>query len=312
MAIWPSSCPGTVYKAPARWQACSPLLLPPSSFGLNVSQRHLRIDQYTHPRALTDMTRRTVGTPSRRKSVINLFTTPPLRRSVLARNHIPLEDNSLPTHLTDFDDDDDDDENTLTATGDISLSYPYLLPGVAGALSPKPRSRHGTPSRKAQHSLLVRAEALPPVRPRPPARRISEASFKLRTIIMRGGPIGSPVASVPSRDADATRPMAAYATPPPTVRVTPAPARRVENPSVLSSIGTIPDEVVSTETPQSRFEAFMKSRDLTRSPSKAVLSTPNAPLVPEVPRRRDTRPLRGYARLPPRLPIPDWSGMDMD
>ncbi|KAK7057749.1 hypothetical protein R3P38DRAFT_2842853 [Favolaschia claudopus] len=58
MPLWSSSFPGAVYKAPARWQAYALLLLPPSSFGLNVSLKSIFASLQTPPvapRALTDM-----------------------------------------------------------------------------------------------------------------------------------------------------------------------------------------------------------------------------------------------------------------
>jgi hypothetical protein len=52
----------------------------------------------------------------------------------------------------------------------------------------------------------------------------------------------------------------------------------------------------------------MKSRDLACSPKKqAAAVAPSA-----VQARPNTRPLRGNAQLPTRLPIPNWGDMDVD
>ncbi|KAF7325294.1 hypothetical protein MVEN_02636800 [Mycena venus] len=275
---------------------------------------------------------RNVNTPPRRKSVINFFSTPPLRRSLFFRERKPSEDEpsesafqsqvvgkAAPCSVSATDWDDDDDENTLTATGDISLSYPYYVPGVAGAFSPKPKSRNGTPTLRAQ-----------PQRPRPPVRRIVSVgtdTYKFRTLTLKGGP--TPV--TPSKEAfnNATKPstqIVAETIRPPNVLNTPARHPGDESVSSISSfcgsIGSIQDEDPQLSTPQSRFEAFMKSRDLTCSPKKkesgsavrkldALAQAATSALGREV-ARPNTRPLRGNARLPARLPIPDWSAMDVD
>ncbi|KAJ7787376.1 hypothetical protein B0H14DRAFT_3505635 [Mycena olivaceomarginata] len=268
-----------------------------------------------------------VSTPPRRKSVINMFTTPPLRRVLFSRSKIPSGDapsssyQDCPVTKTaasatddDSDDDsDDDDENTLTATGDISLSYPYWVPGASGALSPgpKPKSRGGgTPTLRAQ--LLQR--------PRPPVRRIASDTYKFRTLTLKGGcstststPAGTPGRAALRSNAT-TKPRSSQVvetirTRPPTVLSTPA--RHPGDASISSFCGTIrsiEDEDPQLSTPQSRFEAFMKSRDLACSPKKqAAAVAPSA-----VPARPNTRPLRGNARLPARLPIPSWGDMDVD
>ncbi|KAJ7800002.1 hypothetical protein B0H14DRAFT_2616599 [Mycena olivaceomarginata] len=248
---------------------------------------------------------RNVSTPPRRKSVINMFTTPPLRRVLFSsRSKIPSGDAPSSSYqdypvaktaasATD-DDDSDDDENTLTATGDISLSYPYWVPGASGALSPgpKPKSRNGgTPTLRAQ--LLQR--------PRPPVRRIAPDTYKFRTLTSCLVQCHRQAALVPgSRDhSDAAADCAEHA------GATPGDASIS---SFYGSIGSIEDEDPQLSTPQSRFEAFMKSRDLACSPKKqAAAVAPSA-----VPARPDTRPLRGNARLPARLPIPNWGDMDVD
>lgn len=80
-------------------------------------------------------------------------------------------------------------------------------------------------------------------------------------------------------------------------------------------------------TPQARFAAFMKSRDLTQSPKKKAnasesvadrnrrldgLAQEAASAIGREVARPASRPLRGNARLPPRLPIPNWDTMDVD
>ncbi|KAJ7782091.1 hypothetical protein B0H14DRAFT_318964 [Mycena olivaceomarginata] len=270
-----------------------------------------------------------------------MFTTPPLRRVLFSRSKIPSGDAPSSSYqdypvaktaasATD-DDSDDDDENTLTATGDISLSYPYWVPGASGALSPgpKPKSRNGgTPTLRAQ--LLQR--------PRPPVRRIASDTYKFRTLTLKGGcPTStSTPAGTPSRAAlshatakpSSSQVVETTRTRPPTVLSTPA--RQPGDASISSfcgSIGSIEDEtripfrasvvdqpLISAQdpqlsTPQSRFEAFMKSRDLACSPKKQA----SAAVAPSaVQARPNTRPLRGNARLPARLPIPNWGDMDVD
>ncbi|KAJ7125338.1 hypothetical protein C8R44DRAFT_980521 [Mycena epipterygia] len=284
---------------------------------------------------------RTVSTPPRRKSVINVFSTPPLRCSVLSRSTqralqsgeppfpSPFRDQSpqksalYPSSATDSNDDDDDDENMLTATGDISMSYPYYVPGVAGALSPKPPSRRGTPNLKAGLARMA-----PPQRPRPPVRRlvsVGAGTYKFRTLTAKGGPDSntSRASTNPSMyTAETTR--APNATPAPSVH--PGDTLVSSTSSCDSSIGSIDDKDLQMSTPQSRFAAFMKSRDLTQSPKKKAADS-----VAECNRRLDalaqeakeagvgreaahlpSRPLRGYAPLPLRMPIPDWRGMDVD
>ncbi|KAJ7131759.1 hypothetical protein C8R43DRAFT_1207408 [Mycena crocata] len=267
---------------------------------------------------------RNVNTPPRRKSVINVFSTPPLRRSLFTRSTRkgmpPPEPSSFPDQArhnvaTDFDDDSDDDENTLTATGDISMSYPYYVPGVAGALSPKPKSRHGTPNLRGH-----------PQRPRPPVRRlvsVGAETYKFKNLTIKGGPTTPSSTLTPSKV-----PL------PCTPSVFRAPAAHPGDVSVAStvsscdssfSIGSIPDEDIALSTPQSRFAEFMKSRDLTRSPKKRaqdsvadrnrkldVLAQAASGVVTREVVRPPSRPLRGYANLPPRLPIPDWGKMDVD
>ncbi|KAJ7935336.1 hypothetical protein B0H13DRAFT_1854561 [Mycena leptocephala] len=197
---------------------------------------------------------------------------------------------------------DEDDENTLTATGDISLSYPYYVPGMAGALSPKPQSRRGTPNLRATRA---------PQRPRPPVRRIGSNSFEQ---CHRVEPASS------SRN-DPSTDWERHAGSTPRERVW------LLLLVLLRSIGSIEDEDPQLSTPQSRFEAFMKSRDLARSPKKkegntvternasgrldALAQAATSALGREV-ARPNTRPLRGNARLPPRPPIPNWNAMDVD
>ncbi|KAJ7742383.1 hypothetical protein B0H14DRAFT_3515109 [Mycena olivaceomarginata] len=240
-----------------------------------------------------------------------MFTTPPLRRVLFSRSKIPSGDAPSSSYqdypvaktaasATDDDSDDDDDENTLTATGDISLSYPYWVPGASGVLSPAPQAQ-----------LLQR--------PRPPVRRIASDTYKFRTLTLKGGcsTSASTPAGTPGRAAlcNATaKPRSSQVvettrTRPPTVLSTPA--RHPGDASISSfcgSIGSIEDEDPQLSTPQSRFEAFMKSRDLACSPKKqAAAVAPSA-----VQARANTRPLRGNARLPARLPIPNWGDMDVD
>ncbi|KAJ7647846.1 hypothetical protein FB45DRAFT_1020058 [Roridomyces roridus] len=171
-------------------------------------------------------------------------------------------------------DDSQDDGYTLSARGDISLSRPYYIPGAPGALSP-PGSQRGTPESEG-----VRRR---PVRARPPMRRLiySEDSKTEHQELM-----------------------------PP-----------VRPPSVVlgrtSTIVTIPDEE-DVSTPHSRFMTFMTSRDLTHSPKKNE-APPRHPLDELAQDKEDaleretaSRPLRGNARLPPRLPIPNWDSMNVD
>ncbi|KAJ6593245.1 hypothetical protein B0H19DRAFT_1246039 [Mycena capillaripes] len=269
------------------------------------------------------MSLQTVNTPSRRKSIINVFSTPPLRRSLFSGNrklftHVPshVHNHSAPGVASATDSDDEDDENTLTATGDISLSYPYYVPGVAGALSPKPKSRRGTPNLRAIRE---------PQRPRPPVRRVASDTYKFRTLTLRGGPTAN--VATPSREmsGNATKPSP-QATP---FEVPQQPIEihvdaRARNPgdesfsSFCGSIGSIEDEDPMLSTPQSRFEAFMKGRDLTRSPKKkednsiAERMDALAQAATSALARPNTRPLRGNARLPARMPIPNWAAMDVD
>ncbi|KAJ6497463.1 hypothetical protein C8R45DRAFT_1093838 [Mycena sanguinolenta] len=254
---------------------------------------------------------RNVNTPPRRKSVINVFTTPPLRRSSHRKppgDVSPAFQNQIVENtVSATDTDDSDDENFLTAMGDISLSYPYFVPGVAGALSPKPKSRHGTPKLRTE-----------PQRPRPPLRRsVASDSYKFRTLMLKAG-LNS---AAPSKDAfnDATHPSSRQV---PEANTPASGLSTAAGNSFISSfsgsIGSIESEDSQLTTPESRFEAFMRSRDLTRSPQKvsaakldtAAEAAPSA-LAREVARPK-TRPLRGNARLPPRLPIPNWAAMEVD
>ncbi|KAJ7270152.1 hypothetical protein B0H12DRAFT_827424 [Mycena haematopus] len=263
-----------------------------------------------------------VNTPPRRKSIINVFTTPPLRRSVFSRDRNPsghapssfqnqLDEKPELCSVSATDSDDSDDENSLTATGDISLSYPFFMPGAAGALSPKPKSRHGTPKFRAE-----------PQRPRPPVRRIGSVgkdAYKFSTLMLKAG-LSS---TKPNKDAlnNATTPSSQVTpetTSPPTGLNTPAHPSISSVLSFSGSIGSIEDEDPQLSTPQSRFAAFMQSRDLTRSPQKVSVvgkqdtsEEITSALGREVARPK-TRPLRGNARLPARLPIPDWGAMEID
>ncbi|KAJ7655557.1 hypothetical protein DFH06DRAFT_1200410 [Mycena polygramma] len=284
---------------------------------------------------------RTVNTPPRRKSIVNVFSTPPLRRSALSRSrkasaHVPspfhTRESAAPYPASATDSDDSDDENTLTATGDISVSYPYYVPGVAGALSPKPKSRRGTPNLTAARALQQR--------PRPPVWRFSSMAtdtYKFRTLTIKGGP-------TPSTPNTARSTHATEQTTPPPQNGSPVPARHPGDESVSSissfsgSIGSIPDEVSFSclkssdssnlnlplgaqnpklSTPQSRFEAFMKSRDLSSSPKKRQDHSLESPALDALARsaatvlgRPNTRPLRGNARLPSRMAIPNWGALD--
>ncbi|KAJ7099374.1 hypothetical protein B0H15DRAFT_797039 [Mycena belliarum] len=230
----------------------------------------------------------------------------------MARSPAPSPFQSLASHkATPYpepaaDSDNEDDENMLTATGDISLSYPCYVPGAVGALSPKPHSRRGTTNSRA---------GLAPVgRPRPPARRLtssSAATYKFRTLTLKGGSGTSTPCKLSS---DSSTP----ATRTPAVADTPN-----SSASPFSSIRTIPDEGSQTSTPQSRFAAFMASRNLAESPKKkavgsvaernqrveALAQAAKAVIAPRAPA---SRPLRGYAALPARLPIPNWGAMDVD
>ncbi|KAF7350939.1 hypothetical protein MSAN_01656100 [Mycena sanguinolenta] len=275
---------------------------------------------------------RNVNTPPRRKSVINVFTTPPLRRSSHRKPSGEVssasQNQNIENTVAATNPDDSDDENFLTAMGDISLSYPYFVPGAAGALSPKPRSRHGTPKLRAE-----------PQRPRPPLRRsVASDSYKFRTLMLKAG-LSS---ATPNKDAlnNATQPSPREA--PDTRKSTPASGFSTaarpghsSNPALCGSIGSIESEdpqpstsfcgstIGSIEsedpqlsTPQSRFEAFMRSRDLTRSPQKVSVVAKSAEVATSAVEREaarpKTRPLRGNARLPPRLPIPNWGAMEVD
>ncbi|KAJ7188946.1 hypothetical protein C8R46DRAFT_1056229 [Mycena filopes] len=248
--------------------------------------------------------RQTVTTPSKRKSIINVFSTPPLRRSLFSRsqkNKPPVDVLALLRAGDAYaSDDDDDDENTLSATGDISVASPYYVPGMAGALSPKPKSRRG-----ATPNLDASVRRQPLQRPRPPVRRLSSIrGDKLRTLTLRAG--ASPNASAtPSRDGTGSVNIDSMSF------GFPSEAQWGDE-SVSSSssftgtIGSIEDEDPNMSTPQSRFEAFMKSRDLTRSPQKGPPVT-RRPAV-----RPASKPLRGNGRLPPRMPIPNWGAMEVD
>ncbi|KAJ6491626.1 hypothetical protein C8R47DRAFT_435216 [Mycena vitilis] len=263
---------------------------------------------------------RTVNTPSRRKSIVNVFSTPPLRHSALSHSrkasaHAPSQSHTqasaAPYPASATDSDDSDDENTLTATGDISVSYPYYVPGVAGALSPKPKSRRGTPNLTTARTLHQR--------PRPPVRRFSSMAtdtYKFRTLTIKGGP-------TPSTPNTALATHATEQMTPSPQNESPVPARHPGDESVSSrlsfsgSIESIPDEDPKLSTPQSRFEAFMKSRDLSSSPKKRQDHSLESPALDALARaaktalgRPNTRPLRGNARLPPRMPIPNWAAMD--
>ncbi|KAJ7198463.1 hypothetical protein GGX14DRAFT_401840 [Mycena pura] len=284
------------------------------------------------------MTRRNiVKTPPRRKSVINVFQTPPLRRPLQSSSRRELAPSSRPSETVPpspqravapqrhprpvpaafaTSGHDDCDAHTLSAMGDISMTAPYYVPGGAGTLSPPPSQRARTPNLQ----LRVRAIAHPQ-RPRPPAaarRVVSEGvkAYKFRTITVKGGLKPMPVASPDTiLDEETIRPPVSNNTP----AVRPASAPLSPERSCDLSNGSIDDEP-ELSTPQSRFEVFMRSRDLTQSPKKRNDS------VAERNRRlnelsteasgamgreiiRPTRPLRGNARLPPRLPIPDWGAM---
>ncbi|KAJ7750068.1 hypothetical protein DFH07DRAFT_828128 [Mycena maculata] len=268
---------------------------------------------------------RNVHTPPRRKSVINLFSTPPLRRSLLSGSprgplaNSPSRNQSTQQsgpYATDSDDSDEDD-NTLTATGDISMSHPYYVPGVAGALSPQPRSRRATPTLKA--NLLWG----PLHRPRPPVRRLTSAgAATYKSLTVRPGPPSN--MATPSRLP--TNPSPNLVETPFTVG-TPPYSGNTSVSSCNSSIGSIPDEDIKMSTKQSRFIAFMQSRDLTKSPQKKANATESvdnrnrrldglareaANAIGREVARPASRPLRGNARLPPRPPIPDWGAMDAD
>ncbi|KAJ7503172.1 hypothetical protein B0H11DRAFT_620888 [Mycena galericulata] len=177
-----------------------------------------------------------VSTPPRRKSIINMFSTPPLRRSMLSGKaaNSPFRHPS-PQRISNATGSDDDEENILTATGDISISHPYYVPGVSGALSPQPRSRRGTPHMQA--GLPARG----PMRPRPPMRRLSSDTYKFRTITKKAGSLSSAV--TPSR-----APTNASAAPqvirtPAVVESTPTCSGNTSVSSWDSSIGSIADEV---------------------------------------------------------------------
>ncbi|KAJ6590147.1 hypothetical protein DFH09DRAFT_1359130 [Mycena vulgaris] len=272
---------------------------------------------------------RNVSSPPRRKSVINVFSTPPLRRSLLSRTGgrmtLPSGDSPAPSPFraqnqtlypasaTDSDDD-SDDENMLTATGDISMSYPYYVPGALGALSPMPQSRRGTPNPRAVAPLQ---------RPRPPARRLASVgseTYKFRTLTMKGGP----TSNTPSKASSNSTTPGVTVRRAPTVIGTPAFHPGDGSVSTISScnssigsIGSIEDEDPQMSTPQSRFAAFMKSRDLACSPKKsaernqrvdALSQEVKTALGREV-ARPAARPLRGYAALPARMPIPNWDNL---
>ncbi|KAJ7033380.1 hypothetical protein C8F04DRAFT_1104555 [Mycena alexandri] len=233
----------------------------------------------------------------RRKSILNLFSTPPLRPLLSRQSQKgkpPADILSLFRDSTSATgSEDDDDENTLTATGDISI---YIA------------SRHGTPHLDATtRRVQPRAQ-----RPPPPRRVSSIRADKFRTLTIRGG--AAPAAR--SRDSEVTDSARASST-----RSAFGFDAQVGHPgdeSFSFIIGSIEDEDPQLSTPQSRFEAFMRSRDLTRSPKKkgASVAERNGKLQLSVlgheVARPASKPLRGNGRLPARMPIPDWGAMDVD
>ncbi|KAJ7672058.1 hypothetical protein B0H17DRAFT_1141225 [Mycena rosella] len=242
------------------------------------------------------------------------------------RNQPPPEPTPYSTSAVDSDE--DEDENMLTATGDISMSYPYYVPGALGALSP-PQSRRGTPSLRAGLANLAQ-----PQRPRPPVRRLTSETYKFRTLTVKGGSTTT-TTSAPSR-------VPSVRTPAPMVHPGDSATSPFSSCNSSMSIGSIEDEVrlpahyrdsppnsmaqdPALSTPQSRFAAFMKSRDLSHSPKKkavpkasdlnqrlgALAQDASTAIEREVARPAE-RPLRGYAPLPARKPIPRWGAMEVD
>ncbi|KAJ6631408.1 hypothetical protein B0H10DRAFT_2207073 [Mycena sp. CBHHK59/15] len=244
-------------------------------------------------------------TPRRKSVAAGLFATPPMRRPLCVvrprKTLLPMDaPPPVPTtpKRSDFDDD-DDEAHTLTASGDISMSCPYYMPGAASALSPAPRA--------------AARVGLRPQRARPPARRlvsVGKETYKLRTLTAKGSVRADETVRAVARGEVALEEM-----------LVPLPRSADTSDTSMSSAS---DESMTLDTPQARFLAFMSSRDLTRSPKKqssavrvqrssevpppAQIKKSVTPSVPPPP----SKPLRGYARLPPRPPIPDWSGMDVD
>ncbi|KAJ7072881.1 hypothetical protein C8F01DRAFT_1076723 [Mycena amicta] len=248
----------------------------------------------------------------------------------------------IPGHATDADSDDEyyeeDDSNTLSAMGDISMSVPFYVPGANGAdiLSSPVSSLRGHP---APAPPSTTNELSRPHRPLPPARRMTlgyqSSSF------MTGWHESRPDTPSSMTSEETVRPTARSETPasissevtirPTSTSVAMRTASRYKFATqssmasfgTFSSIGTIPDESdYEGSNRQSRFEAFMQSRDLTHSPSKKnadITHTGSQRQRLEAFAREASsavghqiagRPLRGNAPLPVRPPLPHWGTSD--
>ncbi|CAK5281907.1 unnamed protein product [Mycena citricolor] len=235
--------------------------------------------------------RTTVKTPPRRKSVINLFTTPPLRRS--DRSTRPTDDYDL---------DDDEDEDVFIGTGDLSLSHPYFVPGGPGALTPK---------RPLPPSTVPGKTKLRVVRPMPPARRASThcETYKFRTLTLKGGPM------TPRTTTTTTTQTGSIGTIPD--EVLPCTTREQRLAAAQARLNVFMGSRDLTRSPQKASSSGSSSEvdcrrnlleDLNREAQGVVGQAKVVPVQP----KHATRPLRGNARLPARPRIPDFDGMDVD
>ncbi|KAF7294066.1 hypothetical protein MKEN_01453000 [Mycena kentingensis (nom. inval.)] len=247
-------------------------------------------------------------------------------------------DTPIPSGATAMDESDDGykseedgESHTLSAMGDISTAQPFYVPGEtrSDVLMLSPPSSVRSIIRPSYGAHLSQANYNRLHRPAPPARRLT-GSRDWETDSCSG--LRSPASSEYAPRAETPISICSEVT----VRPTESAAKRAGNKlldtaqtfSSLSSIGTIPDEPDygtaerQQSTRQSRFLAFMNSRDLTHSPTKKAqlerekaeqrerleafsrevsgsLGRMSAPATPE-------RPLRGGAPLPRRNPIPSW------
>nr|GAT49072.1 predicted protein [Mycena chlorophos] len=272
-------------------------------------------------------------------------------------NTSPRQSNRPPTPIPGHDtnatkDLESDDEfmdeghsHTLSAMGDISMSVPYYMPGATGGdiLLGSPVSSLRIKNLDTEDTGLFAR----PRRPAPPARRPTLGDSSMRVSGWHASRPDTPcsVASEETvRPTNTQRPETpASISSDITVRPTASVAMRTANRlkfatrstmasfGSLSSIGTIPDEEEQPRsTRQSRFAAFMKSRDLTHSPdSKAKMQakaygSQREKLEALAREASDTiahqifgaagavsRPLRGNAPLPARPPIPRWGSSTM-
>ncbi|KAJ7286956.1 hypothetical protein C8J57DRAFT_574223 [Mycena rebaudengoi] len=173
-----------------------------------------------------------------------MAVTPPIRRPLFSRPKKSMPPTTV-EHAAAFaalsnptsceDDSDDDDTHTLTATGDISMSCPYFVPGSNMALSPPPR----TSTNKTVH----------PMRPRPPARRVSTHNFNKVA--------DDTVRALRNRQ----------------IALAQLPVFAGDDSTCTSSDTSMSSEEEGL-SPHTRFMMFMKSRDLTRSPTKTAAVVP--------------------------------------